>query len=296
MITTQEIFIRDKRVGVSYYDDKLPTALRTTQADAQKEGLVVASMPELLVLRRQLPFTDSMWSTWYTCNSEEDVGTTPEGNKVVIAVHGGGILTPDRIETAYKRGLTKQYAAHLAESEVRKLLEGKLADGIQIPVYQFSDLKSGIKDKPRQYAVVMDFAEAQKAVSGHLPVESLRDNPLVIVRAGGVAEANAFVDKVAQRYTNYGNWHPFNAINADETQGRVLFVSVDLIGLLGSLSLYGNGRFAGVAPEALDAARVDAKKLEDMVTVRLPRNILDAMKSGTDFTYEGRAYSLKPQQ
>ncbi len=297
MVQKQDLLRNNERVGFSVYDEKLPTALRTAQENAQKEGLVVASMPELLVLKRQLPFTDPMWSTLYTCNSEEDVGTTPQGKKVVIAVHGGGILTPERIETAYKRGLTKQYAAHLAESEVRKLLQGTLADGTQIPVYQFSDFKSGIKDLPRQYAVVMDFAEAQKAASGHLPVESLRDNSLVIVRAGGVAEANAFVDKVAQRYTNYGNWHLFNAINSDETQGRVLFVGDDgYYGLGGNVSLSNNGRFVGVAPEALVARSADAKKshLEGMVNVQLPRELLAGLESGAkSITYKGRTYDLR---
>ena len=107
---------------------------------------------------------------------------------IVIAVHGGGILTPERIETAYERKLTKQYAAHLAESEINALLAGNLAHGTQIPIYSFADFKAGIKDKPRQYAVVMDFDTAKNAASGYLEVETLRDNPLVIVRAGGVAE------------------------------------------------------------------------------------------------------------
>ncbi|MEK6867361.1 MAG: hypothetical protein AABX98_00920, partial [Nanoarchaeota archaeon] len=62
-------------------------------------------------------------------------------------------------------------------------------------------------------------------------------------------------DKVAQRYTQYGNRHPFNAINADESQGGVLFVgSDDSSGLKGD-NLYYLGRFlVGVAPEALVGA------------------------------------------
>ena len=297
MVKKQDLLINNERVGFSLYDDSLSTALRTTQADAQKEAFVVASMPELLVLRRQVPFTDSMWSTWYACNQEEDVGTTPQGKKVVIEVVGGGILTPERIETAYERGLTKQYAAHLAESEIRALLEGKLANGTQIPIYSFADFKAGIKDKPRQYAVVMDYDMAKNAASGHLPVESLRDNALVIVRSGGVAEANAFVDKVAQRYTNYGNWHPFNAINSDETQGRVLFVGDDGDGGLDGYSLlYSDGRFVGVAPEALVARSADAKKspLEGMVSVALPRELFAGLEGGAEtLTYKGRTYDLR---
>src|SRR3989338_6425566 len=239
MVRQGRVTIDDEHAADSFYDDSLPTAFRAAQARALEIGTSVKSMPEVLVLRRKAPFTNPVWSTWYTCASEEDVGTTEQGKKVMIEVHGGGILTPERIETAYQRGLTKKYAAHLAESEVRILLKGQLADGTEIPVYSFADFRKGITDLPRRYAFVMDYAMAKSAASGHLPVESLRDNALVIVRAGGLAEANTFVDKVAQRYTNYGNRHIFNDINADETQGRVLFAGGDDDdGLYGYGSLY----------------------------------------------------------
>lgn len=297
MVKLEQVTINDEGVAASFYDNSLPIALRAAEASASETGSFVKSMPEVLVLRRKAPFSNPLWSTWYTCTSEEDVGRTPQGKKVMIEVHGGGILTPERIETAFERGLTKQYAAHLAESEVRTLLEGKLVDGTEIPVYSFSDFKAGITDLPRRYGVVMDFDTVKSVASGYLPVESLRDNPLVIVRAGGVTEANAFVDKVSQQYTNYGNWHPFNAINSDETQGRVLFVGYnDGNGLSGDLDLLNYGRFlVGVAPEARVGAKGRAP-LEDMVSVKLPRNVIDAMRLGKEFMYEGRTYCLKPKE
>ncbi|MBI5001861.1 hypothetical protein HZC31_00585 [Candidatus Woesearchaeota archaeon] len=298
MAKQERVTINDEHAADSFYDDSLPTALRAAQARASETGNFVKSMPEILVLRRKAPFTNPVWSTWYTCASEEDVGTTEQGNKVMIEVHGGGILTPERIETAYQRRLTKQYAAHLAESEVKDLLKGKLADQTEIPVYSFADFRKGITDLPRRYAVVMDYEMAKSVASGHFPVESLRDNALVIVRAGGVAEANAFVDKIAQRYTSYGNWHLFNAINADEAQGRVLFAgNNDYYGLVGNYSLNGNGRFlVGVAPEAHVARSADAKKspLEGMVNVALPRDFLTSLESGAEtITYNGRTYDLR---
>jgi hypothetical protein len=248
MVKQEQVTINDERVANSFYDE-LPTALRAAEASAKETESSVLSMPEVLVLRKKAPFSNPIWSTLYTCNSEEDVGITPRGNRVVITVHGGGILTPERIETAYERGLTKEYAAPLAESEVRSLLKGKLADGTQIPVYSFADFRNGIKDLPRRYAVVMDFDMAKKVASGLVPVETLRDNPVVIVRAGGVVKANTFVYKVAEQYTKYGNWHPFNVINPSEAQGCVLFASKLDDGIFSGLDNL--GRFlVGVAPEA----------------------------------------------
>ncbi|PIN79660.1 hypothetical protein COV16_03015, partial [Candidatus Woesearchaeota archaeon CG10_big_fil_rev_8_21_14_0_10_34_8] len=206
---------------------------------------------------------------FYTCASEEDVGRTRQRNKVMIEVHGGGILTPERIETADRRGLTRQYAAqYLAESEVETLLNGKLADGTEIPVYSFADFIRGIAGLPRRYAVVMDYDTARNADSGHLPVESLRDNALVIVRAGGVAEANHFVDKIAQQYTKYGNWHTFNDINAGKTHGGLLFLGYNHYSGLNGYDYLGNRGclLVGVAPKEHVERRADAKKaLESIV-------------------------------
>ena len=261
MVEKQEVKINDVRVADAVYDDSLPIAYREAIAHASALGTAVKSMPEVLVLKRRAPFNNPIWSTWYTCASEEDVGTTVQGNKVMIEVHGGGISTPERIETAHEKGLTKQNAAHLTENEVRDLLAGKLADGIQIPVYSFTDFREGVKDLPRRYAVVLDFDTAKATTSGYQDIQGLRDNPLVIMRAGGSVGANALIDYAAQRYNQYGNWHPFNAINADETQGRVLFVGDDGSGLLGDYGLNGSGRFlVGVAPEALVGTERHAQK------------------------------------
>ena len=282
MVRQGRVTIDDEHAADSFYDDSLPTAFRAAQARALEIGTSVKSMPEVLVLRRKAPFTNPVWSRWYTCVSEEDVGTTEQGNKVMIEVHGGGILTPERIETAYQRGLKKQHMAYLEEYELRNLLKGKLADGVEIPVYSFTDFRNGIKDRPRRYAVVMDYDTAKNSASGCPSVESLRDNAVFIVRNGGVVEANAFLDKVMQRYTNYGNWHSFNAINADSAVGCLLTVTENNTGL----------RDSGL--NRIGCFLVGVHNLENMVDVQLPRDFLVSLEGGAEIiTYNGRTYELR---
>ncbi|MEK6920498.1 MAG: hypothetical protein AABX82_01340, partial [Nanoarchaeota archaeon] len=145
MVQKQEqVKVNDEHIANSIFDNSLPAAYRAALAHASEIGSSVKSMPEVLVLKGKAPFNNPIWKTWYTCNQEEDVGTTLQGNKVVIEVAGGGILTPERIETAYERGLTEQRAAYLAESEIKALLTGKLADGTEITVYSFDNFRKGI--------------------------------------------------------------------------------------------------------------------------------------------------------
>ena len=139
--------------GESFQDASLPKALAAAQKYAGKEGYV-ASNPRLLKGRVLAPFDNEIWANWYTANSEEDVGKSPQGKDVYIAVHGGGILgSPNRIKDAYKEGLTDKSAAKFTDKEIQDLLAGKLPDGTTIPVYTFNDLKNGNITKSRACSI-----------------------------------------------------------------------------------------------------------------------------------------------
>ena len=203
--------------GEVFYDGNLPNALREAQKYAGKEGYV-ASMPQLLQGRVKAPNDDGIWADWFTVNSEENVGKTAQGKPVVIAVHGGGIFSsPERIERAYSDKLVN-YAGKLDDKEIKDLLAGKLPDGTQIPVYSFSQFKKGISGLPRQYAVVMDFDEVRQTTSGYQNADGLKDNPLTIVRAGGVEQAATYIERAKEKHNtkNYGNWHPFGRKYPDQ--------------------------------------------------------------------------------
>ncbi len=271
VILDQEV--RVTKQGQPFYNTSLPRALAEAREYVQNGGHI-ASMPELLRGRVISPATDELWTNWFTALSEENVGKTAVGSSVLVTVHGGGVLsTPERISRAYEEGLTPQYAAKFTDVEFRDIVEGKLADGRQIPVYSFTDFKKGVKDLPVQYAVVMDYETARKTESGHQEIDKLYDNPLVIVRAGGVEAAKAFLDKAKSVYDSkkLGNWHPFNNVDVEQPQGRLLFLGGDdSSGLYGDNGLGNNGRFVGVAPEApvLVSAREAPRAEEGLIKAR----------------------------
>jgi hypothetical protein len=190
-------------------------------------------MPQLLHARTKAPYDNVIWNTWFSANSEESVVTTSQGNHVVVTVHGGGIFaSPERFERSLRadlsrynsEGLTGQYAAKISKREAHDVLKGKLPDGSEIPVYPFDEFKRGVADLPMRYAVVLDFEVARKSISGYASFEKLKDDPVMIVRAGGVEALAAYLDKVRNRHnTNLmGNSHSHMRIDPDQPQTRLL--------------------------------------------------------------------------
>jgi hypothetical protein len=207
-------------------------AFRRALAYAGEDGFV-ASMPQLLHARANASYDNIIWNTWFRANSEENVVTTKQGNHVVVTVHGGGIFaTPDRFERSLRadlsrfnsEGLTGQYAAKISESEARDVLEGKLPDGSEIPIYPFAEFKRGIADLPRRYGVVLDFEVAIKGQRGYVSFDVLQDDPNMIVRAGGVDPLAVYLGKVRARHNTelMGNWHDHSRIDPSQPQSRIL--------------------------------------------------------------------------
>jgi len=259
------------------FEPHIPTAFRRALNFAGDDGFV-ASMPALLHVRTNASYDNIIWNTWFTSNTEESVVTTPQGNRVVVAVHGGGIFSsPERFESSYhadldrsnSEGLTGQTAAKISAQEARDVQLGKLPDGTQIPVYPFDEFKRGIADLPMRYGVILDFEMARKAKNGYESFEVLKDEANMIVRAGGVEPLAAYLDKFRDRHNTkmMGNWHPYNHIDPDQPQTRIPFlagnkggVGSDIdeeslwgydeeYGLGGDASMVGMARYVAVAPQ-----------------------------------------------
>jgi hypothetical protein len=140
--------MRDDKMEASiFFDSHLPIALWRALEYAGEEGFV-ATMPQLLHARVNASYDNIIWNTWFTSNSEESVVKTPQGHHVIVAVHGGGIFaSPERFERSYHadldrsnpEGLTGQYAAKITEREARDVLDGRLPDGTEIPVFPFDE-------------------------------------------------------------------------------------------------------------------------------------------------------------
>jgi len=217
------------------FDSYLPEALRQAMVYAGDDGFV-ASLPQLLHARANADYNNIIWNTWFTTNSEESVVTTPQGNRVVVAIHGGGIYaTPERFERLYRAnqnrsntdGFTGDYASKISAQEARDVLEGKLPGGAEIPVYPFNEFKRGVARLPWRYGVILDFDMARKSEKGYQSFDVLKDEPNMIVRAGGVEAAAAYLDKRQARHNTKvtGNFHPFDYINPDQPQTRVPFLA-----------------------------------------------------------------------
>ncbi len=268
-----------KMEAMIVFDSHLPNALRQALRYAGDDGFV-ASMPQLLHARANAPYDNILWNTWFTSYTEESVVTTPQRNRVVVAIHGGGIFTsPERFERSYyadldrsnPEGLTGQYAAKITEKEVHDVLEGKLPDGAEIPVFPFDEFKRGVADLPLRYGVILDFDLAKQAENGYVAFDTLRDEPNMIVRAGGGEPLAAYLAKARDLHNTklIGNWHPYNRIDPDQPQTRIVFLAGnkggvgsegdDVIdgltwgydaeyGMGGDASMTNMGRYVAVAP------------------------------------------------
>jgi hypothetical protein len=215
-----------------FFDSFLPLALQRALEYAGVAGCV-ASLPQLLRARISADYDNEIWNNWFNPNSEESLIRTPHGNRVVVTVHGGGVFaTPERFEILYRAstdrssefGFTGLFAGKLSEKEARDALNGRMPDGADVPVYAFDEFRPGIANLPRRYAVVMDFETAKNSVCGYAPFDKLRDDPVMIVRAGGAEAVAAYLDKAQARNntSKMGSWHPFNHIDTpDQAQTRV---------------------------------------------------------------------------
>jgi hypothetical protein len=216
------------------YESHLPDALRRARIFAGDDGFL-ASMPALLQARTGAGFDNIIWNTWFTANSEECVATTKQGNHVVVGIHGGGIFSsPERflklyhasVDRSSEFGFTGPFAGKISEQEARDVLRGRLPDGSEIPVFPFDEFKQGIAGLPRRYAVVLDFGTAKNCRNGYQVFDQLKDDPLMILRAGGAEAAVAYLDKARDRGNpdTMGNWHIFPEIDPDQPQSSVLLL------------------------------------------------------------------------
>ncbi len=228
----REAMDRARMVAAVFFDSYATAALRQALRYAGDSGFV-ASLPQLLHARANAFYDNIIWNTWFTANSEESVVRTEQGSPVVITVHGGGIFaTPRRLESSLRadlnrsnpEGLTGQYAGKITATEARDLIDGKLPDGAEIPIYAYSEFRNGIAGLPMRYGVVLDFELARKSPSGYERFEVLKQDPLMIVRAGGAEAATKYLDKAAARHgtERMGTGHPFNRIDPSQPQTRLL--------------------------------------------------------------------------
>jgi hypothetical protein len=247
-----EFYSNDKDANNRYIG--VPISLQKTLDYVGQDG-VVASMPYLIGGMSVAQSGNYLRQRWHTALTEENAGIDTKGilrrgKPIVIAVHGGGILTPERIKKAYNEGLTPQNAAKFTESEWSDLLEGKLPDGEGIQIYNVDDVKNGRISEPfGRYGVVLDLEDAKAISSGYHNKNDFMKNPLVLARAGTLEHLEKYFDNI-QSGNLVGNWHRFGQIDPATPQGRVLFLNNFDKGLYGYNYLNSDGHFVGVRKNA----------------------------------------------
>ena len=224
-----------KLEGRVFFDPYLPEALRQAHEYAAEDGFVV-SMPQLLRARANAGYRNEIWNfPLITTHSEENVATTDQGTHVVVVVHGGGIFgSPERFKTLYhsnvsrhsETGFTGLFAAKLAPDEARNIIKGHLPNGDEIPIYSYDELRKGIADLPCRYGIVIDFDTAKMALTGNVAFDDLKEDALMIARAGGPDAAATYLERAKSRNNSevMGSWHNFKEIDPDQSQSRVLFL------------------------------------------------------------------------
>ncbi|MBI4447459.1 hypothetical protein HY643_00615, partial [Candidatus Woesearchaeota archaeon] len=265
-VITSDEALRDKRIadllafGKTFYSNKrdsegrgvgVADAFRRALDYAGKDGFV-ASMPELIAAKCFVGKDHEFWNNWHTTLSEEDIGIDKKGlfgrkgEPVLVVVHGGGILTPDRIEKAYAEGLVDGSAKY-TKKEFDNLLEGRLPNGETIKIYILEDLKKGSSIVEHQFGVVITYEVAQATEPDWHKKKEFLSNPLVIARNGGLENLKKYFDKAKYLDGTVGNFHPFKGRNPNQAQGRLLFLDDSGLNLYGSDYLGSDGRSVGVS-------------------------------------------------
>ncbi len=255
----REFYSRQKNSRGNYIS--VAVALQEAMDEVAPNG-IIATMPYLIAGKSQADRSNYLWQNWFTALSEEDAGIDKNGKlvgrgqAVVLVVHGGGILTPERIRQAYSEGLTLQNAAKFKEEEFSSLLNGVLPSGESINLYTVDDVKRGIPVPFGRYAVWMPAETAKSKPSGYHKKSDFMSNELVIARAGTLKHLDAYFEKAKHLLDNdVGNWYKFGEIDFHHPQGRVLFVYDNFDGLDDNFNLNSSGRFVGVAQDALTAKK-----------------------------------------
>ncbi len=254
LIRRARIFFSDKR------DDSLPS-LPVGVADALEKAVLtmpngtIASLPYLVAGKAKAGMRSYLWrKEELTALSEEDYGIDRRGKilyrgqRIVIVIHGGGILTHESIRQEYRAG-QNEFFAKLSDEEFDGLLDGILPSGEKIRLYSTDDIRGGIPNPFGRFAVWLPYEIAIEG-SENLAEEDFIKNDLVVARAGTLEYLGDYFRKAMvkkhfwERERRLRNMH-YVSLDLAQPRGSLLHVWDDSRGF-SHKRLRGPGTFVGV--------------------------------------------------
>ncbi|MBI2175781.1 hypothetical protein HYU40_00315 [Candidatus Woesearchaeota archaeon] len=164
---------------------------------------ILPTIPQAMKLMSAITDDESLlWGRGgFTCNSEEYVGKTRQGNGVALIIHGGGIFTLEgRISKAMADGLSDTGGGKLADEEFFNLLDGKIryrGESHELPIYSLTDI-SALKKLPRRFGVVLDYSQVKNPIQDGF-VQEIAEHPLYRAWSSNVEIGNTFLRHVIER-------------------------------------------------------------------------------------------------
>ncbi len=191
-------------------------------------GMSPLYMPELAMARADADKDSRLWQTWFLAPSVRVTGRSKSGNPVVVYAHVPTSLSDP--------------------ANIRKMIDDRaLVNGAgPMPQEEFYNLLG----QEGNSVFVVDYAKLRGSTSDVIKVDDALAHPQTAPFLGGEQNAQAYLAKHRDVHgKRIGVWYSDDL--KDRPMGRVLYVgNNDVSGLVGRNFLDGNGRVAGVAPEA----------------------------------------------
>ncbi len=229
-----ESLIEHGQVISSNKNEGIESILRKAFKKAGDTG-IIATMPYLVA---GISINDNSNSVLEQPNlvsySEENIiidrekTLTDSGRAILLCIHGGGLLTLDRISKLNKADLTHNDSVKYSEEESVEILKGKLPHGDRIKLYPVDDvLNEKISNPFGRYGVWMEFKEARQWGSGFYTENDFMNNSIVHARVGSLEYLENYFKKIS--YSQFSNRvacsHYFRNIDPRQSQGNFLEIS-----------------------------------------------------------------------
>ncbi len=298
---TDGLEIESRLFGQEFYVESR-TGLPDAVQKVQEAGLVQVPTYTLIGARGSAPKEDPLWSKWHDTLGER-LTLEQDGNLYVVDLQGAGLFMPcpNDVKSAIDEDRLVNGAMSISAEKKQMLLNRHQAyrwngSELEIVSVQFFSsyadfltasktpaFQNALENMTAVYAVVRSANDAQRNPSEYRSLDSQKDNPDLVIPAGGVDRLKGMLDRAQSfEYAKMGSYHDGYS---NQDLGRVVFLNLGNGGVNceGSLNYANLGRSVGVAPEALKARSAARENTLDAA-------IKSAVDSGRAFTSNGTLY------